>query len=127
MASTFVLTVTGTGITTPLTTNLVYHEGFLIGNINVPAGPGRLFVIRAYDSEGLLIYSGRSVADVVGGEELELDIEMVPDVPMIKLSPIYIETLQGDLLAMKISVFNLPDIGRIRMEVSNERGEYFNF
>lgn len=126
-ASTFFLTVTGKGIIKPLTTELFYHDGFLDGEIKVPAGPGRLFVIRAYDADGILIYSGRTIADVIGGEELVLDIEMVPDVPMIKLSPLYTETLQGDLLAMKISVFNLPDIGRIRMEVSNERGENFNF
>ncbi len=120
-ASTFTLTVTGNGIITPLTAELVYHNGFLIGNIKVPAGPGRLFVIRAYDDEGILIYSGRTIADVVGGEELVLDIAMVPDVPMIKLSPLYIETLQGDILAITISVFNLPDIGRIRTRLSNRR------
>ncbi len=120
-ATTFILTVTGTGITPPLTTELVYHNGFLVGNINVPAGPERLFVIQAFDEEGLLIYSGRTIADVVGGEELELDIEMVPDVPMIKLSPVYVETIQGDYLAITIKVFNLPDIGRIGIELSNLR------
>jgi hypothetical protein len=44
-----------------------------------------------------------------------------PQVPMILVSPTYLETLQGDVLAMKIRVYNLPDISSIDINLVDFR------
>ncbi|MCP4550281.1 MAG: LamG domain-containing protein [bacterium] len=120
-ASSFILTVSGAGISTPLTTVLLQDAGLLVGSVTVPAGPNRLFIIEAFDDASVLIYSGRTTVDVRGGDEIELNIDMMPEVPMIKLSPVHSETLQGDRLAMKIRGFNLPDISRISTILASQR------
>ncbi len=120
-ASRFVLTVTGPGIMEPIVAELALSGGLLTGSVVVPAGPDRVFRIDAYDAAGTLIYSGQTIADVVGGSDLRLDIELVPRVPMIKLSPVYLETIQGDLLAVKISVYNLPDVASLSVSLSSYR------
>ena len=40
---------------------------------------------------------------------------------MIKVSPMYLETLQGDVLAMKVRVYNLPDISSIDINLVDYR------
>ncbi len=120
-ASRFVLTVTGPGIMEPIVAELAPAGGLLTGSVVVPAGPDRIFRIDAYDAAGTLLYSGQTTADVLGGSELRLDIELVPRVPMIKLSPVYLETIQGDLLAMKVSVYNIPDAGALHVLLASYR------
>lgn len=120
-ASSFVLTVTGPGIIAPIVADLALSGGTLVGNVVVPAGPDRLFRIDAFDAAGTLLFSGETTADVVGGSELALDIALVPQVPMIKVSPAYLETLQGDVLAMKIRVYKLPDIAGIHVSLASHR------
>ncbi|MCX5752995.1 MAG: hypothetical protein NTW97_05035 [Candidatus Krumholzibacteria bacterium] len=122
-ASTFVLTVTGLGIMEPIVAKLALSNGLLIGSVVVPAGPDRVFRIDAFDEAGTLIYSGQSTADVLPGSELKLDIELVPRVPLIKVSPMYLETLQGDFLAMKVLVYNLGDISSIDLNLVDYRVE----
>jgi len=120
-ASRFVLTVTGPGIIQPIVSQLEYSNGFLTGSVVVPAGPKRLFRIDAYDQGGTLLYSGQAVTDVKPGSEIVLAIDLHPRVPMIKVSPMYIETMQGDLLAMTIEVYNLEDISRIDINLVDHR------
>lgn len=117
-ASRFMLAVTGPGIMEPIVVELTLSDGLLTGSIVVPAGPDRVFRIDAYDEAGTLMYSGQTVADVPSGSELRLDIELTPQVPMIKVSPMYLETLQGDLLAMKIQVYHLPDVATLRVSLA---------
>lgn len=120
-ASSFTLTVTGPGIIAPIVADLALAGGTLVGSVVVPAGPDRLFHIDAFDQAGALLYSGETTADVVGGTELALDIALIPQVPMIMVSPVYLETLQGDVLAMKIRVYNLPDISSIDFNLVDYR------
>jgi hypothetical protein len=120
-ASKFILTITGPGIMEPIVAELALSNGLLTGSVVVPAGPDRLFRIDAYDEAGTLIYSGQTIADVASGSELKLDIDLVPRVPMIVASPVYLETLQGDLLAIKIRVYHLPDVSTLSVTLSSFR------
>ncbi len=120
-ASAFTLTVTGPGIIAPIVADLALEGGTLVASVVVPAGPDRLFHIDAFDQGGVLLFSGETTADVVSGAELALDIALVPQVPMIKVSPTYLETLQGDVLAMKIRVYKLPDIAGIHVSLASYR------
>ncbi len=120
-ASSFTLTVTGPGIIAPIVADLALSGGTLVASVVVPAGPDRLFHIDAFDGADVLLFSGETTADVAGGTELALDIALIPQVPMIKVSPAYLETLQGDVLAMKIRVYKLPDIAGIRVSLASHR------
>jgi hypothetical protein len=120
-ASRFILTVTGPGIMEPLVSELAYADGFLTGRVVVPAGPKRLFRIEALDQAGVLIYAGQTVTDVKSGSEFELTIALHPEVPMIKVTPSYVETMQGDLLAMTVEVYNLPDVSEIQINLVDYR------
>jgi hypothetical protein len=120
-ASTYTLTVTGVGILVPIVAPLTLSDGLLVGNISVPAGPDRTFRIDAYDRTGTLVFSGQTLADVVGGSELKLDIQLTPQVPMITATPVFVKTLQGDLLAVTISVYHLPDVASLGISLSSFR------
>jgi hypothetical protein len=120
-ASRFILTVTGPGILEPIIAELALSNGLLTGSVVVSAGPDRVFRIDAYDQAGTLIYSGQTIADVVGGSDLKLDIDLAPRVPMIKASPFHVETLQGDLLAITIGVYHLPDVASLSVSLASFR------
>jgi len=120
-ASRFVLTVTGPGIEAPIVSELAYEGGLLTGSVVVPAGPKRLFRVDAYDRTETLVYSGKALSDVKPGSEVVLDIDLRPQVPMIQVVPMYVETLQGDLLALTIRVYRLPDVSRIDVRIVDHR------
>jgi hypothetical protein len=117
----FTLTVTGPGILDPIVAKLTLSDGLLVGSISVPAGPDRVFRIDVYDDTGALIYSGQTITDVVGGSELKLDIQLTPQVPMITATPVFVKTLQGDLLAVTISVYHLPDVASLGVSLTSHR------
>lgn len=120
-ATSFILTVTGMGIPEPLIAELAYSNGLLTGSVMVPAGPARTFRLEAFDQGGVLLYRGTTIADVIGGSSVTLRIPLEPVAPMIKLTPIYLETLQGAQVAVKISVFNINNLNRLQFELSNWR------
>ena len=118
-ASNFRLTVTGPGIVDPIVESLILENGRLVGEVRVPAGPGRIFLLEAFDAAGKLIYSGSSTADVKPGATVDLRIDLYPRVPMIKLSPLYVEKSQTARLAYKIEIFNIRNLNEINMELRN--------
>ena len=89
----------------------------------MPAGPARLFHIDCLDEGGRVLYSGETLADVVDGSEFILNVDLYPRVSMIKVSPAYVETMQGDLLAMKIRGYMLQDLSGIYVRLYNWRSE----
>ncbi len=119
--SRYVLTVSGPGILEPIVAELYYSNGFLTCSIVVPAGPSRLFRIEGLDRTGTVIYSGETLADVETGSEFVLSVDLYPRIPMIKVSPMNLETIQGDLLAMKIRVYKLADISQLFVGLTNTR------
>ena len=118
-ATIFILTVTGTGIHVPIEVPLIYENGFLTGIIIVPAGPKRTFRIRAFDTAGTLMYSGQTTVDIETDSTMNLKIDLLPKVPMIKISPMYILAPQGPLLAIKVKVFHLNDLNTIEGFLDN--------
>ncbi len=118
-ASAFRLTVTGPGISVPLVEMLLFQNGRLTGTVKVPAGPRRTFLIEAFGPSGKLIYSGTTVSDVVAGVTVDLRIDLYPAVPMVKLSPLYLEKPQGAMLYYKIQIYNITNLNEISLELEN--------
>jgi len=119
--STYVLTVSGPGILEPIVSELFFSNGYLTCSLVVPAGPSRTFRIEGLDRGGMVIYSGETTADVVDGSEFILNVDLHPRVQMIKVAPAYVETMQGDLLAMKISGHMLEDLSEIIVRLYSYR------
>lgn len=119
--SRYLLTVTGPGILEPITADMDFSDGYLSVGIVVPAGPARLFHIDCLDEGGRVLYSGETLADVVGGSEFILNVDLRPRVQMIKTSPAYVETMQGDLIAMKIRCYMFEDLAEIRVRLYSHR------
>lgn len=119
--SRYLLTITGPGILEPITADLDFSDGYLTAGVVVPAGPARLFHIDCLDEGGMVLYSGETVADVVDGSEFILNVDLRPRVQMIKTSPAYAETMQGELLAMKIRCYMLEDLAEIRLSLYSHR------
>ncbi len=116
----FTLTVTGPGLVRPIVTPLLFENGYLTGTVLVPAGPGRSFLIEAFDETGRVIYSGRTVTDVTPDVTVELNIDLYPRIPMIKLSPSYYFEPFGSLLAFRLKVYNMVDLRGIRIKIDNQ-------
>ena len=68
------LTISGSGIATPITTELGRGtSNAWMGTVSgIPAGPARLFEASALDSVGGVLYQGQTVSDVPAGSNLQL-------------------------------------------------------
>lgn len=118
-SSTFTLTVTGLGINYPIVEELIYENGFLVGSVVVPAGPERLFRIEAFDGSGRLVYAGETVTDIEPNTSVNLPIDLRPVIPLVKLSPLSASKPQGDILDMRLKIYNLPGASTIRFRIDN--------
>ncbi|SYZ72879.1 exported hypothetical protein [Candidatus Zixiibacteriota bacterium] len=121
------LTITGPGIDTPIIDTLIKDTtGYLIGRIEVPAGRDRKFVLEVRQfgevAPGEVLYRGETTADVVPDAEIKLDIKLVPVVPMITLSPHYIEVPILNNFALDVYVYNVDSMSSLRIGIYN----YYN-
>jgi len=114
--STFRLTVTGSGILEPIITSLIYERGMLFGTLEVPGGPERTFVLEGFDTEGVLIYSGRTITDVEPDSETAIRINLHPMVPMVKMSQSYHHLESGFQTEFKLKVFGMIDLSSIQID-----------
>lgn len=62
-----VLTVTGAGITPPLVYNMPIVAGTAGGNITVPVGSARTIKAQAFDTAGVVLFTGQTTINVVPG------------------------------------------------------------
>jgi len=115
----FELTVTGVSILEPIVQELIQVENHLIGTVTVPAGPDRKFVIIALDQLGDTIYVGETITDIAPNTVIDLKINMYPQIPMIKLSPLVIQKPMGAIIALKVKVYNLLDLNEIEVQIQN--------
>jgi hypothetical protein len=118
------LTVTGPGIETPIIDTLIKDTtGYLLGEVEVPAGRDRKFVLEVMEygevSPGQVLYRGVTVADVVPDAATKLDIKLVPVVPMITLSPHYLEVPILSTFSLDVYVYNVDSMTSLTMSLYN--------
>lgn len=105
-------------LTVLLEDNVLYADTLelLLGRvetvIEIPPGRNIEFILNAYTADNVLIYSGSDVADVGLGEDIEVVIDMVPQVLMLKVDPLYLEyhTLSAGEQYFDIYVYNASDL-----------------
>jgi len=113
----FLLTVTAEDFTEPLTATLQLIGDSLVGEITVPAGLRRTFRIDAFDTLGNTIYSGSTTMDLVHGEPIEIDIDIQPVVPVLVLSPRYMDVTMSDTFHLDVSVHNAPGLAYVEFDL----------
>ena len=70
--------VTGPGIPTPIVAVLDVNATSVNGIVHVPAGPDRVFTVRAFDGSGNEVYGGSATSNVVPGDNPTLSVRLLP-------------------------------------------------
>jgi len=100
---------------------LDYEQGIISGTIeNAPAGEAVTFTVQGLNATGRVIYSGTETIPVVedpNENENRVDINLVPVVSLIKLSPRYNELAPGEKKSLDLEVYNLPDLNQISLRL----------
>ena len=103
-----VLEASGNGLSK--TWELSLKDGIVHAEVEVPFGTDRVFELSAY-SGAVLLYYGADTTDVSAGAVTEVLIYMRPQVPMIKVSPLYSSKngpgVQGTL---RVEVYNIDSL-----------------
>ncbi len=106
----FELTVTAPDMDT-VRTNLEFDGEYLSGDVTVPAGRDRVFTLIASDSKlEVITYRGRAVANVIPGEEVRVDIQLMPVVPMLRIAPRGQKAQPMEYFSVTVKAYNIPDL-----------------
>ncbi|MEW5923575.1 MAG: LamG-like jellyroll fold domain-containing protein [Candidatus Zixiibacteriota bacterium] len=112
----FVLTVTAEDLDAPITGILLLVDGYLIGEVTVPPGKARHFVVEAYEGERV-IYRGETTVDIAATAGAYIEINLYPQVPLVKLSPRYLEVPQGSMFGLELRVYNILELNNITVSI----------
>jgi len=117
-----ILRVTAADIDEPIVLELALIEGFLVGEVQVPAGRDRTFEVQVYNTSGEVIYFGSTTIDVGGlldpDTPFELVINLYPQVPMIKTSPGVVRTFEYSKFTIDVKVYNLNNLNEIYIAIN---------
>ncbi|MCK4856381.1 MAG: hypothetical protein KAT58_00270, partial [candidate division Zixibacteria bacterium] len=89
-----ILKVSGDDFDT-LTHQLQLEQGEATAEIEIPFGSNRHFAMSAFNSDSVVLYQGETTANVIAGVPTEVVIYLEPQVTMLRISPMYSETLLG--------------------------------
>ena len=110
------LEINGSGFTT-MTQDLEIANGIVRAEVEVPFGANRVFALTAYAGQTALYY-GADTADVSAGAVTEVSIYMRPQVPMIKITPIYGSFSEiGREGTLSVEVYNIDSLFGISLRL----------
>lgn len=87
-------------------------------SFEVPFGNDRRFLVEALDLDGVVLYRGETVRDVISILPLVLDVDLQPVVPMIYLNPHFATVNVGERFSLVVCVNDLPGLDSIGMGVT---------
>jgi hypothetical protein len=119
------LEISGSGFTT-MTQDLDITNGFVRAEVEVPFGTNRVFALTAYAGQTILYY-GADTADVSASAVTEVSVYMRPQVPMIRITPIYssISSISQEG-TLSVEVYNVDSLFglSLRLEVDSSIIEF---
>ncbi len=110
------LTITADDIATPIVVPLELDGAFLIGEVILVAGANRLFTLEVFDTDGVAVYSGSTTANVVRGESITLNVDLLPVAPLMKITPRYDEKFMEESFTVDVNCFNLVGLSSIQFD-----------
>lgn len=100
------LSVAAGGTTVHQANAQVVDGVFQFAEFEVPVGNAS-FSLHATNAVGDVLYVGDTTTSIVAGAVTQLSIELLPAVPMIKLSPYFTELEPGDQFFSMLEMFNI--------------------
>ncbi len=128
------LTVKGPNFDSIVAVTDVSNTGAFEFQVEVPAGPARLFILELFEpipqaaQLERVIYRGANVADVRPDGRTRVPIRLIPMVPMVKLTPKSQTVPSGTQLSLDLKVYNMVGLTRAEFWIdfnSFTTGEYF--
>jgi uncharacterized protein YkwD len=83
---TLVITVTGSGVTTPLIYNLSVINGVAAGTIKIPPGPSRTITVTAMDDQGNVTHDGSITRDIHPGQNPPIELRLTPHAGQVPIT-----------------------------------------
>lgn len=124
LAQYFWLSVEAEDIPVPIVSQLTLDGAVLNGEVIVPVGTNRHFIIYAYDAllAGNLIYQGDTYADVTSDSTITVYIDLFPVVPLMKVIPRInsdriSSVAMGESFEVDIYVYNIPEVRYISFDL----------
>ena len=112
----FLITVDAPDLSTRSAT-LNLRDGMLVGQISVPYGARRHFVLEAFDSLNTAIYRGETTTDIARGQSIQLIIDLFPVVACLNISPHYATTIMGNDISIDMYVWNIINLSAINFDL----------
>lgn len=116
LVSQFLLIVTGPDMER-IETTLTLQGQYIVGEVEVPAGRDRRFVVSALDEAGRLIYQGDTTVDIEAGTEIVLNISLYPQVPLVKLSPRFQPVQSNATFSLDVRVSKIHNLYGISFRI----------
>ena len=117
------LTITAGDITF-LTRNVPFESGRVNVVVDVTPGQNINFSLVAFDDDERVLYSGSATDDVGLGQDVTVNIQMVPQVLMLKVDPVFqpVSPNTDNLKYFDIYVYNVEDLfgASFRIEYDND-------
>ncbi len=110
LVSQFRVIVTAEDIDPPIDSPLTLNGRYLEGIVEVPVGLDRLFTVMANDVEGKVLYQGDTTVTIDGNADVELLINLYPQVSLIRVSPRYLEVAADTVFSVDIRAFNVRNL-----------------
>lgn len=108
--SAFRVIVTADDFDAPIDSPLTLTGRYLEGSVAVPPGPNRTFTVTASNVVGVVLYRGDTTVSIEADSEVELLINLFPQVSLARVSPRYIEVPANSRFSVDVRVFNVPDL-----------------
>lgn len=81
----------GNSLVSPLTLS-PSGSGPLTASLDIPSGPGRVFVAKAFGADGTILFQGKATVDLSPGVLAKIGIEMVPNAIIVSPSNATVQT-----------------------------------
>ncbi len=120
------LTVTAADMD-PIQKTIAIHDSTFEDSLVVPAGTAvRLFALEAKSSGGRTLYSGSTSAKVEAGKTDTINIELMPAVLMLRMSPRYQQVNMDNTISLSVDIYNADSLfgASFRIEFDNSRLQY---
>jgi hypothetical protein len=89
--------------------------------VDVPPGQNIVFSLAAFDNQGQLLYYGNNEASIGLGQDVTVFIQMVPQILMLKVNPLFQSVPTGDLQFFDVYVYRVQNLfgASFRIEFNN--------
>ncbi|KPJ48845.1 hypothetical protein AMJ40_06775 [candidate division TA06 bacterium DG_26] len=96
---------------------LELQNGAISDTIEVPAGEDWKFALQALDASNNIIYSGETTASVIAGETTKVQIDLYPEVRLLKLDPVYQQVDSDSFFNIDVKLYMIDDLFGISFRV----------